>query len=77
MNSNEIDIGNLILQQLKDEGRTLVWLAKQVGCDNSNLTKMLRNSRYINVDLLFRISIALRKDFFIHYSQKLKERDNW
>jgi len=77
MDENKIDIGKLIFQKLKEKDRTVVWLAKQAGYDNSNLGKILKNSRYINVDLLFRISAALEEDFFTCYSQKLKERKNW
>ncbi len=69
---NEINIGELVLQKLKKEGRTLVWLANQVGCDDSNLGKILKNGKYIHCDLLFRISNALEEDFFAYYSQKLK-----
>ena len=74
MNKNEIDIGKLVFQKLKEKDRTIVWLAKQVGCDNSNLTKTLKNSRFIYVDLLLRISVALEEDFFACYSQKM---ENW
>ena len=74
MDENNIDIGQLIFQKLKEKDRTLVWLAKQVGRDDSNLGKKLKNnSQYIPVDLLLRISIALEEDFFACYSQKLKE----
>ncbi|MDR1740099.1 MAG: XRE family transcriptional regulator [Bacteroidales bacterium] len=66
----QIHIGNIIRQQLKDEGRTLVWLAKQVHCDSSNLTKLLSKDN-INTDLLFRISSALNTDFFIYFSNDL------
>ena len=73
MDKSEIDIGRLVFQKLKEKDRTIVWLAKQVSCDNSNLSKTLKNSQYIYADLLFRISIALEEDFFACYSQKLKE----
>ena len=75
MNNSEIEIGKLILQKLKEKDRTIVWLAKKVGRNDSNLSKTLKNSRYIHVDLLFRISIALDEDFFLCYSKKLKEKD--
>ena len=68
-----IPIGDLIFQKLKEKGRSLAWLAQQVGCDASNLSKTLKNSRYVYSELLFRISIALDEDFFACYSQKLKE----
>ena len=73
MHDEIIPIGELIFQKLKEKERTILWLAQKVGCDNSNLSKTLRNSRYIYSELLFRISIALEEDFFAYYSQKLKE----
>lgn len=74
---NEVDIGKLIFQKLKEKKRSLVWLAKEVGCDDSNLGKTLKNSQYIYGELLLRISIALEEDFFACYSQKLKELKTW
>jgi len=71
--NHNINIGELILQNLKEKERSIAWLAKQIGSDKSNLTKTLKNDQFIYVDLLFRISIALEEDFFVHYSQKLKE----
>ena len=68
-----VDIGDLILQKLKEKERTIAWLAQKVGCDDSNLGKTLKNSRYIYFDLLLRISKALDEDFFSYGSQKLKK----
>jgi len=73
MHSNNIEISPLILQKLKEKERNIAWLAKQIECDDSNLRKMLKGTRYIYPDLLFRISVALEEDFFVYYSQKLKE----
>jgi len=74
MRKNEIDIGKLILQKLKEKKRSVAWLAGEMGCDDSNLGKTLKNNRYIYSDLLFRISILLEEDFFAHYSQELKRK---
>ncbi|MDR1951770.1 MAG: hypothetical protein LBP96_06045 [Bacteroidales bacterium] len=65
-----LNIGAVIRQQLKEEGRTLVWLAKQVHCDSSNLTKLLSHSS-IHTDMLHRISVALKTDFFKHFSNNI------
>jgi plasmid maintenance system antidote protein VapI len=70
---DEIHIGKIILQKLKDEERSITWLAKKVNCNDSNLGRMLRNSRHIHAELLFRISVVLKEDFFVYYSEKLKE----
>jgi len=73
MVNDKIDIGNIISQKLKDKQRSIAWLAKQAGCDDSNLRKILKGTRYINPDLLFQISIALEEDFFACYSNILNE----
>jgi plasmid maintenance system antidote protein VapI len=67
----QTNIGEIIRKQLKDEGRTLVWLAKQVHCDSSNLTKLLSHSS-IHTDLLTRISIVLKTDFFKYFSNNIQ-----
>ena len=73
---DDIDIGKLIVEKLQEKERTVVWLAKQVGCDESNFRKTLKNSRFIYCDLLLRISMALNEDFFVYYSQKMDEMKN-
>jgi len=67
----DIDIGRLIVLVLKNKERSVAWLARNVGCDASNLAKTLKNGRYIYTDLLLRISIVLETDFFSYYSEKL------
>jgi len=73
MNKNEIQIGEIILQKLKEKERNVSWLARQIGCNDSNLLRTLKNSQYIYFDLVLRISKALDEDFFEYGSQKLKE----
>jgi len=63
-----IDIGSLIRQKMNEQGTTIAWLAQQVNCDRSNLGKQLQK-RHIYPELLLKISMALKTDFFIHYSQ--------
>ena len=72
MHKNKIDIGEQIFQKLKEKERTMVWLAKQVGCNESNLRKTLKNSQFVYCDLLLRISEALEEDFFTCYSHYLQ-----
>jgi hypothetical protein len=73
MNNYNIDIGEIILLKLKEKDRTISWLAKKVGYDKSNLSKILKNSRYIYYELTYHISVALEEDFFIYGSKKLNE----
>jgi len=73
MQEKGIEIGKLILDRLKEKERSVLWLSKKIGCDDSNLGKTLKNSRFIYLDLLFSISAVLEEDFFAYCSQKLKE----
>ena len=73
MKKNEIEIGEIILQKLKEKNRSISWLAKKVNCDKSNLCKILKNSQYIHYDLIYRISQVLNEDFFAFGTQMLKK----
>jgi spore maturation protein CgeB len=68
----DIHIGKLIRQKLKEKERSVAWLAQKVNCDSSNFRKILKNN-HIHSELLFSISNVLDEDFFAFYSQKLKE----
>ena len=70
-----IDIGSIIRQKMNEQGTTIAWLAQQVHCDRSNLGKQLQNA-HIYPELLLKISIALKTDFFAHYSQYVQESRN-
>lgn len=56
-------IGQLIKAELTQQGRSITWLAKQVGYTRENLYKIMRRD-WIYTDLLFKICIALDYDFF-------------
>ncbi len=61
--TEELHIGKLIKGELERQGRSITWLAKQIGCTRSNLYKLFRNP-WINTQILFKISSALDRDFF-------------
>lgn len=64
-------IGNLIKAELQRQGRTITWLAQQLGCTRDNLYKIFRHS-FINTDLLFKICKVTGHDFFLDCSGILK-----
>ena len=66
---DNIHIGQLIKNELERQGRSITWLAKQIGCTRSNLYKLFRNP-WINTQILFKISKVLNCDFF-------KECSDW
>ena len=66
----EVHIGKLIKQQMDEQGRRAVWLAKQLNCDRSNIYKIYR-CETIDANRLLKISQILQYDFFQHYSQQI------
>ena len=64
-------IGNLIKTELQRQGRTITWLAQQLGCTRDNLYKIFHHY-FINTDLLFKISEAMNHDFFADCSDIMK-----
>lgn len=68
--SKKVPIGKIIKQKLKDNDRSVSWLAKKVNCDRSNFSKKLNNNN-IEIDLLFSISEILQEDFFVNYTKLL------
>jgi len=67
MNNNEIHIGDLIIQKLKEKKRSIRWLAGEILVDPSNLHKRLKKQT-IDTKLLRNISKALHFWFFQYYS---------
>ena len=67
----DFHLGKLLKAELKKQGRSAVWLAKQVNCTPENIYKAFR-SQWITMTLLFRISMALEHDFFHDCSIQLR-----
>ena len=67
---NALVIGERIKQELKKQGKTSVWLAKQLGCHRTNVYKVYEGAT-IDTGLLFHISKLLNFDFFKLYSELL------
>ena len=65
---NDFHLGRLIKHELARQGRTAVWLAKQVNCTPENLYKVF-NQQWVTMPLLFKISKALDYDFFKECSE--------
>lgn len=67
----DFHLGNHIKQVLANEGRTITWLAQELGCTRDNLYKIFKHS-YMNTDMLFRICAATGHDFFKDCSDNLE-----
>ena len=72
MTTSKIHIGQLIQQQLKAQGRTVTWFARQLNYDRSNAYKIF-SKPHIDTDLLLTISKVLNYDFFKYIPNNLKE----
>ncbi len=67
-------IGNLIKNELKNQGRSITWLSSQIGYSREHMYKLFRNE-YIYTDLLLKISQILKHDFFKYYSSYLEDKE--
>ena len=70
--STHIDIGLAVRQKMNEHGTTIAWLARQVNCNRGNLYRQLHNE-HIYPELLLKISVALKTNFFEHYAQQFQQ----
>ena len=63
LDANDFHLGKLIKEEMMRQGRTSVWLAKQVHCTPENIYKIYRQ-QWVSFPLLLKISLALDYDFF-------------
>ncbi|MBQ3930268.1 MAG: helix-turn-helix transcriptional regulator [Paludibacteraceae bacterium] len=59
-------IGQIIRAELDRQGRKQTWLAKQINCDRSNVSDILKR-RSIDCEMLWKISKALQVNLFEMY----------
>ena len=76
---DELHIGHEIKEYAKSHGIKLHWLSQQLHCHRNTLYNVFER-RWIDTDLLMRLSLVLEHDFFADISeeyvrkQKLKGR---
>ncbi|MBQ8100602.1 MAG: XRE family transcriptional regulator [Paludibacteraceae bacterium] len=66
----EIHIGHIIQTELRRQGRSVTWFARQIPCDRTNVYDIFRRDN-IDIRLLLRISRILNHDFFSYLSRAL------
>jgi hypothetical protein len=71
-----IHIGNIIRDRLKEDGRTVIWLAGKLHCDTSNIYRIFQKP-HIDSEQLLNISIIMGHDFFGDYSTYIAERNGF
>ena len=59
----ELHIGHLIKAELRKQGRSITWLAAQLGYSRQNMYKLFER-KWIYTDLLLKICGILDHDFF-------------
>lgn len=67
-------IGQLIEDELRRQERSVTWLSRKIHCDRRNVYDIFGRAD-IDTNLLYRISVALRTDFFKFYSKSLLTTD--
>lgn len=70
-----IHIGHIIREELRSQGRSVTWLAKQLGTSRMACYRLFHNYS-IDTQVLFLISELLGRDFFVKYSEKLEFNGN-
>lgn len=69
-----LHIGQLIKQELEQQERTVSWFARKLYCDRSNIYKIFKRPT-IDTELLLRISVILKHDFFADYQEHISARN--
>ena len=75
MKSEEYAIGVIIKTKLKEQERSEAWLARKVHCDPGNFNRILKRPS-MDLDLLRRISIALKYNFVADYAKHVEQQIN-
>jgi DNA invertase Pin-like site-specific DNA recombinase len=65
--TNEAHIGRFIKEELKRQGRSVSWLARNLHCSRQNIYRLFEH-QYIYTDTLLKLSDLLGYDFFKWYS---------
>ena len=69
-----IHIGQLIREELQNQGRTVTWLTKELNCSRSNVYKIFEKPT-LDTAVLLQISRVLRTDFFRYYTDELRQAE--
>ncbi|MDE7347713.1 MAG: XRE family transcriptional regulator [Muribaculaceae bacterium] len=71
LENEPIFIGKIIEEELRRQERTITWLSRKIHCDRRNIYDIFSRTS-IDTDLLYKLSIALNKDFFTCFSTNLQ-----
>ena len=68
-----IHIGKLIEAELHRQEHSVTWLARKLYCDRTNVYSIFKRTS-IDTELLYRISIILKHNFFSYYFIEMQEK---
>lgn len=68
-------IGSILKQRLKEDGKSVVWLARELGCHRTNVYNLF-DKYSIDTQLLQRISIIMKFNFFELYGEETERKIN-
>ncbi len=66
-------IGNILRERLRKEGKSVVWLARELGCHRTNVYNLF-DKYSLDTVLLERLSVILNYNFFELYSEETREK---
>lgn len=67
-----IHIGKLIEAELHRQEHSVTWLARKLYCDRTNVYNIFKRTS-IDTELLYRISVILKHNFFSYYFIEMQE----
>lgn len=68
-----IFIGEEIKKVVKERKVTVSWLARELGCHRTNIYRIF-DAASVDTDILLRLSMILKFDFFSLYSDVLTQK---
>ena len=66
----DLNVGEAIINDLQEEGRTVVWLAKKIGMGRASIYYHL-NADSFSLEMLWKISLAMKHNYLADYSTAL------
>jgi plasmid maintenance system antidote protein VapI len=73
MQQHHIHIGNLIKERLKEEHKTVVWLAQELGCHRTNVYNIFDKCS-LDTNIIRRISIIMQYNFFDYLQEDTQKQ---
>lgn len=70
---HRIHVGELIRERLKEEGKSVVWLAQELGCHRTNVYNIFEKNS-LDTNILRRVSIVMQHNFFDYLQEDTQKQ---